>query len=97
MSNVDFNTPVWQLTIGQLVDILNSTSRQGDVVEQTEVREFDGDNYVRGLSGLASFLGCSKDHVSKLKSKGVFEGGFVQNGRKIVFDKAKCLKLFNDR
>lgn len=91
----DFNKPIWQLTIGELVDILDSraTNVERDSKQVTDIKT----TYVYGLSGLASILGCSKNHAGKLKSTGMFDEAIIQNGRKIIIDSEKALELFKNR
>lgn len=91
----NLNKPLWQLTIGELVDILDS--RQPKTEKEIEKTDESKTKYVYGLSGLASILGCSKNHAGKLKSTGVFDDAIIQNGRKIIIDSEKALELFKDR
>lgn len=89
----DLRKPLWQLTIGEFVELLDSK------IPSTRTEEADSEtlnkNYVYGLAGLAKILGCSKNHASKLKSTGMFDEAIIQNGRKIIIDSEKVLKLFN--
>ena len=91
----DFNKPIWQLTIRELVDILDSRSTKVEhaASELTDNRT----KYVYGLSGLADLLGCSKNHAGKLKGTGIFDEAIIQNGRKIIIDSEKALELFKNR
>lgn len=94
---MDDNTkPVWQLTVGELIDILE-TKLDISSTTKTEIETNEKREYVYGLSGLARILGCSKNHASKLKRTGMFDEAIIQNGRKIIIDKEKALELFNDR
>ena len=65
----DLSKPLWQLTIGEFVELLDSK------IPSTKTEEADSEtlnkNYVYGLAGLAKILGCSKNHASKLKSTGM--------------------------
>ena len=88
----DYNKPIWQLTVGELVEILDSRKENG---EENLAKEIDLDKkYVYGLLGLAKILGCSKNHAGKLKSKGIFDEAIIQNGRKIIIDAEKAIELF---
>ena len=88
----DYNKPIWQLTVGELVEILDSRKENG---EENFAKEIDLDKkYVYGLLGLAKILGCSKNHAGKLKSKGIFDEAIIQNGRKIIIDAEKAIELF---
>lgn len=89
----ELNKPLWQLTIGEFVEILDSKIPTLKPEEKEE--DIQNRNYVYGLAGLAKILGCSKNHASKLKSSGMFDEAIIQNGRKIIIDPEKALKLFN--
>lgn len=90
----DYNRPIWQLTIGEFVEILDGRKQESSE-NPTQEKVFN-EKYVYGLSGLASLLGCSKNHAGKLKSKGIFDKAIIQNGRKIIIDSEKALELFKD-
>lgn len=90
----DYNRPIWQLTIGEFVEILDS--RKIESQERPIEGKAFNEKYVYGLSGLARILGCSKNHAGKLKSKGVFDEAIIQNGRKIIIDSEKALELFKN-
>ena len=91
----DFNKPLWQLTIGELVKILDS--RQPKVEGEIVQHKINETKYVYGIVGLAKLLGCSKNHAGKLKSTGMFDEAIIQNGRKIIIDSEKALELFKNR
>lgn len=90
----DYNKPIWQLTVGELVEILDSRKNSN---EENPIKEIDlNKKYVYGLLGLAKILGCSKNHAGKLKSKGIFDEAIIQNGRKIIIDAEKAIELFKE-
>ena len=90
----NYNKPIWQLTIGELVELLDS--RKPEAKENAQPEKLLNEKYVYGLSGLAKILGCSKNHAGKLKSKGIFDEAIIQNGRKIIIDSEKALELFKN-
>ena len=90
----DYNRPIWQLTIGEFVEILDARKQESS--ENPTQETVFNEKYVYGLSGLARILGCSKNHAGKLKSKGIFDEAIIQNGRKIIIDSEKALELFKD-
>ncbi len=90
----DFNKPLWHLTVGEFVELLDSKLVVPKPEEQVE--ETINKNLVYGLDGLARILGCSKNHVSKLKRTGMFDEAIIQKGRKIIVDADKALKLFGE-
>ncbi|AQW96144.1 DUF3853 family protein [Elizabethkingia anophelis] len=91
----DLNTPIWQLTVAELVELLDSGKK--DSKDQLSVIKEEKKEYVYGISGLAKILGCSKNHAGRLKSSGLLDGAILQNGRKIIIDKEKALELFNKK
>lgn len=80
MNDIDFKTPIWQLTVGEFLEI-----SKGCTPEK---------KYEYGLKGLAKILGCSVSKASKIKSSGILDEAIVQNGNIIIIDKEKVLKLF---
>lgn len=91
----DFNKPLWQLTIGELVTILDS--RQPKIESKNVEQKINQPKYVYGIVGLANLLGCSKNHAGKLKGSGMFDEAIIQNGRKIIIDSEKALELFKNK
>lgn len=91
--NKDYNTPIWQLTIGEFVELLSS--QVNTIQEKSTIIEHE-QKYVYGLKGLSNILGCSKNYAWKLKNSGMFDEAIIQNGRKIIIDSEKALKLFNN-
>ena len=80
MKNIDPNTPIWQLTVEEFVEVsknLNSEKK-----------------YEYGLKGLAKILGCSVSKASEVKSSGILNKAIIQNGNIIIIDKEKALELF---
>ncbi len=88
----DNNKPLWQLTVGELVEIVEETINHKLKDRKKPVSTTP--EYVYGINGLAEILNCSKTHAQALKSKGVFDKAIIQNGRKIIIDKAKALECF---
>ena len=92
MALKSIDTPVWQLSVRELLEIIDSNSTHMKM--PNEENKKDTPNYVYGIAGLEKLLGCSKGHVSKLKAVGLFEEAIIQNGRKIIVDSDKALELF---
>jgi hypothetical protein len=92
--NKDLNTPVWQLTTGELIDFLVSYMPQ----ENPPKTVFEHcDKYVYGINGIAKLLGCSKTMVYEYRKQGWIEPAIKQMGRKIVCDAPLALELFGKR
>jgi len=88
------NTPVWQLTAGELIDFLVGSMSP----EKNTKPDFEhSDKYVYGIAGIAKLLGVSNTMVHEYRNKGWIEPAIKQNGRKIVCDAPLALKLFGER
>lgn len=84
----DINTPIWQLTIGEFMELLNEQKQ-----ESTAEVKYDDQKYVYGLAGIASLFGVSKVTAWKIKSSGKIDKAISQTGRTIVTDRELALKL----
>lgn len=92
--DIDRNTPIWQLTLG---DFLQAFQKYTDPSNKIEIETVEKKEYVYGINGLADLIGCSKTHASRLKSQGIFDEAIIQRGRKIIIDREKALELFNNK
>ena len=90
----DRDKPIWQLTIGEFVAILESRLPV-DKIESIS-KNTTNTKYVYGIAGLAKLIGCSKNYAGILKRTGIFDEAISQNGRTIIIDAELALKLFND-
>ena len=88
---IDLNMPVWQLTVGQLLDII--IQHMGNNTATTVIDTTKSDKYVYRLAGIAELFGCSKKTASRLKQSGKIDGAIVQVGHLIVVDADKALEL----
>lgn len=83
MKEIDPSIPIWQLTVGEFLEIS---------------REFSSEKkYEYGLKGLAKILGCSVSKASEVKSSGLLDEAIIQNGNIIIIDKEKALLLFGKK
>lgn len=89
-------TPLFKLTLGEFLEAieLNTINLKSNFPNETEMR-VEKKELVYGLAGLAKLIGSSKNHASRLKTQGVFDGAIKQNGRLIVIDKDLALELFD--
>lgn len=90
----DRDKPIWQLTIGEFVAILDSRLPVNKIELISKSRT--DTKHVYGIAGLAKLLGCSKNYAGILKRTGIFDEAISQNGRTIIIDSDLALKLFND-
>lgn len=90
----DRDKPIWQLTIGEFVAILDSRLPVNKI--EPILKNATETKYVYGIDGLAKLIGCSKNYAGILKRTGMFNEAISQNGRTIIIDAELALKLFND-
>ena len=90
------DTPVWQLTVQEFVELLESVLRNHAAVPESVAR--DPPRMVHGLDGLCEIVGCSKSTAMRLKKSGILDEAIVQTGRKIIIDADKALDiLYNQK
>ena len=85
---IDRNTPVWQLTVGEILDLLESYKPKVEIVQQEK-------KYEHGIDGLARIFGCSKKTAWMIKNSGRIDKAITQIGRTIVIDIELALNLAN--
>lgn len=86
---VDRSKRVIDLTVGELLDLLEGVDRPQAVVDTTRERG----RYVYGLSGIAGLFGCSRTTANRLKQSGRIDRAITQIGNIIVVDAEKALEL----
>lgn len=94
-------TPIVQMTAGQLADYLNSHTRTaaqpGAATAGTQAAQADTPRrYVYGIKGIMRLFGVSNVTAQRYK-RGIIKEAVSQNGRIIITDAEKALRLFNDR
>jgi len=87
---IDRNTPLWQLTVADLMETLKEIQQQ-PVIQQPEKR------FVYGLKGIAQIFGCSRTTASEIKKSGLIDEAITQFGRTIVVDAELALQLVKSR
>lgn len=83
MKNIDPQTPIWQLTVEEFIQVSKNISLEK--------------KYEYGLKGLAKILGCSVSKASEVKSSGLLDKAIIQNGNIIIIDKEMALQLFGKK
>jgi len=83
MKNIDPQTPIWQLTVAEFMEVSKNISAEK--------------KYEYGLKGLAKILGCSVSKASEVKSSGLLDKAIIQNGNIIIIDKVMALELFGKK
>lgn len=91
-ANLQFNetTPIWQLTVGQFLKLMDSRNSHEQTTKKSPERR-----YVKGLHGIISLFGCSKPTAMKLKNT-IIKDAVSQNGRVILTDAEKAIQLFKE-
>jgi len=95
--NKDLNTPVWQLTAGELIDFIACHFKQEQPKEQEQTTHgWKIEDCVYGVAGVSKLLGCSRTMVYEYRKQGWLEPAIRQfsNGRKIVCNAPLALELF---
>lgn len=88
--NKDLNTPIWQLTVGEFLEL--QTKEDPDKAEVQN--QPNGERkYVYGIAGIAELFDCSKTTANKIKSSGKIDKAIRQIGRKIIVDARLALEL----
>lgn len=80
------DTPLWQLTVGQFRQLIESEPKQ-EVIPQGNVEY--------GIAGIARIFNCSLTTANRYKASGKLDKAIKQIGRKIIIDKNKALELIN--
>lgn len=88
---INDNTRVIDLTLGDLLDIVETRVRQ--ILNGTTPKDTEKRRYVYGLKGLMNLLGCSKTTASRLKQSGKLDAAITQCGSLIIIDAEKALQL----
>lgn len=83
---IDPKSPLWQLTVEEFMEL-----------QKKAIKSTQNPQYTYGLIGLANLLGCSRAKASAIKSSGILDEAIIQNGKIIIIDKEKALKLFNEK
>jgi len=88
------NTPVWQLTVGELIDFIAESMKPEAEAKPTFEHS---ERYVYGIPGIARLLGVSKTMVWEYRKQGWIEPAIKQVGHKIVCDAPLAMELFGKR
>lgn len=89
----NMNTPIWQLTVGEFIELqqrFSNTNPPTNVATNREKR------LVYGLKGIAELFNCSIVTAQKIKNEGIIDKAITQLGKKIIVDADLALKLANE-
>lgn len=90
--NVDKNTPIAVLTVGQLLEFMHPTQSN----ENNEVHIGPLKKYAYGLKGIRELFHVSHSTAHRYKET-FLKPAIMQNGRKVVVDVEKALSLFKEK
>lgn len=97
---MDASTPIWQLTVGEFIELVDKSVSVSMEKVAGSVKNTDNSSanpkYVYGLKGLAKLLGVSQSKAYNVKRSGVIDGAIRQNGRSIIADAELAVKLFGE-
>lgn len=91
MIKIDPNTRIIDLTVGQLMELLESVQGATEHAPEQERR------LVYGITGIAQIFNCSIATANRIKKSGKINKAISQRGRLIVVDANKALELFNNK
>jgi len=84
---VDKATPIWQLTVGEFIELQQETIKPHTIIAAPEKR------FVYGIAGIADLFSCSKTTANAIKQSGKIDRAIVQVGRKIAVDAELAMSL----
>ena len=84
---LDLNKPLWQLTIGEFLELTNQTPTVTVDNMPTEKR------LVYGIAGIAQLFNCSMTTANRIKASGRINRAISQHGRIITVDADLALEL----
>jgi hypothetical protein len=90
---VTAETPIVQMTAGQLADYLNKNKPDTSTQEAVAAQ---GRRFVYGIKGIMELFKVSNVTAQRYK-RGIIKDAVSQRGRIIVVDAEKALQLFNER
>lgn len=91
MESINPNTRIIDLTVGELMELLQSATQQPAPAPKPEKR------LVYGIAGIAQLFNCSLTTANRIKASGRINRAITQNGRIIVVDAELALELFNNK
>lgn len=89
MIDIDPKTRLIDLTVGQLLKLIESASEKPTQDEPKERR------FEYGIAGIARIFNCSISTANRIKASGKIDKAISQRGRLIVIDADEAINLFN--
>lgn len=85
--NIDLNKPLWQLTVGEFLELITQT--QVTTTDNTPAEK----RLVYGIAGIAQLFNCSMTTANRIKASGKIDKAISQCGRMITVDADLALEL----
>ncbi|MFJ1491205.1 DUF3853 family protein [Capnocytophaga canis] len=82
------NTPLWQLTVGDFLELIKDAQKSEESKTQT--------TYEYGIAGLARALGVSVATANRIKASGKLNDAVKQTGRQIIVDVELAKQLYHE-
>jgi hypothetical protein len=87
VTTLDLDKPLWQLTIGEFLELTDQTPTV--TVDNTPKEK----RLVYGIAGIARLFNCSMTTANRIKASGKIERAISQHGRTIIVDADLALEL----
>ena len=89
------DTPLYQLTVGEFADLLNSLNEKKyrEIMQSIEAKE-NVSELIYGNKGLEQLLDCKSTKIWKLKAK-LDKAIISRTGRKTIYSRTKVLEILN--
>lgn len=84
---LDLDKPLWQLTVGEFLELTNQTPTV--TVDNTPKEK----RLVYGIAGIAQLFNCSMTTANRIKASGKINRAIAQHGRIITVDADLALEL----
>jgi hypothetical protein len=87
--NINPNTRIIDLTVGELVDLIRETTAAATASQPEQKPK----NLEYGIAGIARIFNCSMATANRIKASGKIDKAITQTGRIIVIDVDRALQL----
>lgn len=87
----DLSKPIFQATLGDLKEIIKSVMAEEQKESPPDVRKKQ--NYVYGVKGLATLVGCSLPTAQRIKKSGIIRSATYQFNKTVMFNADLVLEL----
>lgn len=93
MNNTILDKPLFSMTGAEIIELFSAIL---PIQQKPQTSDYTKENYVYGLSGLASLLKCGKTKALEIKKSGIIDDAIIQNGKKIIFKSDRVLELLKE-